>query len=127
MKTTLFAFAALIGIGACATEPASAWTEVGVRDVGNRADHDVVQLNGHRLYDRIKLCVYRNPVHFMDLNVSFNNGGDQPVPVRSLIPAGGCTRVIDLSGGQRDIARIDMIYREGTWRRRTATVRVFAE
>ncbi len=62
-----------------------------------------------------------------DLDVFFNNGGHQDVSVRERINPGRCTRAIDLNGGDRDIARIAMVYEETSFRRRTATVRVYGE
>ncbi len=117
---------ALVILAACAT-PAAAWTQVGVRDVRDRTDRDVIVLEGPRRFERIKLCVYRNPVHFYDLDVFYGNGGHQDVSVRQRINPGECTRVIDLSGDDRNITRVAMVYEETSFRRRSATVRLFAE
>ena len=117
---------ALIVVAACAT-PASAWTQIGARDVRDRTDRDVIVVEGPRQFERIKLCVYRNPVHFYDLDVFYRNGGHQDVSVRSRINPGECTRAIDLNGDDRNITRVAMVYEETSFRRRTATVRVFAE
>ena len=59
---------AFVMVAACAT-PAAAWTQIGVREVRDRTDRDVIHANGPRQFERIKLCVYRNPVHFYDLDV----------------------------------------------------------
>ncbi len=117
---------ALVMAAACAT-PASAWTQIGVREVRDRTDRDVIHANGPRQFERIKLCVYRNPVHFYDLDVFYRNGGHQDVSVRQRINPGECTRAIDLNGDDRNIARVAMVYEETSFRRRTATVRLFAE
>lgn len=116
----------LVMLAACAT-PASAWTQVGVREVRDHTDRDVIVLEGPRRFERIKLCVYRNPVHFYDLDVAYQNGGHQDVSVRSRINPGQCTRAIDLNGDDRNIARVAMVYEETSFQRRTATVRLFAE
>lgn len=55
-------------VAACAT-PASAWTQIGVREVRDRTDRDTIVVEGPRQFERIKLCVYRNPVHFIDVDV----------------------------------------------------------
>lgn len=110
-----------------AATPALAWDVVGVRDVRDRTERDTIALEGHRQFERIKLCVYRNPVHFLDLDVRFQNGGHQDVSLRQRINPGECTRVIDLTGDDRDITTISMLYEETSFRRRHATVRVFAE
>lgn len=127
MKLKALVLGAVLALAAT-TGPAFAWDQIGARDVRDRTDRDTIYLNGHRQFERIKLCVYRNPVHFYDLDVRFNNGGHQDVSVRSRINPGQCTRAIDLNGDDRDIATISMLYEETSWRRGAhATVRVFGE
>ena len=127
MKLRALFLGAALALAATAG-PAFAWDQIGVRDVRDRTDRDTIYLNGHRQFERIKLCVSRNPVHFIDLDVRFNNGGHQDVPVRYRVNAGQCTRVIDLVGNDRDIRSISMLYEETSWRRGAhATVRVYGE
>jgi hypothetical protein len=127
MKTVLFALAAASATALCAG-PAAAWDQIATREVRERMETDVVSLPGGREFRRLKVCVYRNPVHFRDMDVRFRNGGRQDVSLRSRINAGGCTRVIDLEGGSRDVQTITMRYEETSrGRLQTATVRIFAE
>lgn len=112
---------------AAAAGPAAAWEVIGVRDVRDRTDRDTIVVEGHRQFERIKLCVYQQPVHFFDVDVYFRNGGHQDVSVASRINPGDCTRVIDLNGDDRDITSISLLYEETSFRRRHAVVRVFAE
>jgi hypothetical protein len=127
MTAKLFAaVAALTGI-AIAASPAAAWDVIGVREVADRTDRDTMVIEGHRLFTRIKVCVYRKPVHFYDVDIRFENGGHQDVSVRERINPGQCTRVIDLEGGARDIETISFLYEETSFKRRKATVKVFAE
>lgn len=127
MKLQALVMGAALALAATAS-PAFAWTPLGARDVMDRTDRDTIHLNGHHRFERIKLCVYRNPVHFYDLDVRFNNGGHQDVSVRSRINPGQCTRAINLTGDDRDIAYVTMLYEETSWRRGAhATVRLFGE
>jgi hypothetical protein len=123
------ALGAFLALAACATaEPANAWTQIGVRDVRDRTDRDTIVVEGPRQFERIRLCVYRNPVHFLDVDVRFANGGHQDVDVRQRINPGQCTRAIDLTGDDRNITTISMLYEETSYRRGAhATVRLFAE
>ena len=107
--------------------PASAWDLLGTRDVRDAVDRDVIVVEGARQFQRIRLCAYERPVHIIDLDVHFANGGHQDVSVRARIRPGDCTRAIDLVGDDRNITRVAMVYEETSFRRRTATVRVFAE
>ena len=127
MKFKAFAVCAFLAAAALAG-PAAAWDQVGVRQVRDRTERDTITLSGPRQFERIKLCVYRNPVHFYDLDVRFRNGGHQDVSIRQRINPGECTRAIDLNGDDRNITTVSMVYEETSWgRRRTATVRLFAE
>jgi len=117
---------AALALMACAS-PAQAWDVIGVREVRDRTDRDTIVVEGRRQFERIKLCVYRNPVHFIDVDVHYANGGHQDVSVRERINAGQCTRAIDLNGDDRNITRVVMVYEETSFRRRTATVRLLAE
>jgi hypothetical protein len=127
VKFKAFAVCAFLAAAALAS-PAAAWDQVGVRQVRDHTERDTITLNGPRQFERIKLCVYRNPVHFYDLDVRYANGGHQDVSIRQRINPGQCTRVIDLNGDDRNITTVSMLYEETSWgRRRTATVRLFAE
>jgi hypothetical protein len=126
MKTKLIAAAAAILAASAAASPAAAWDLIGTREVRDRTDRDTMAIEGRRDYRQIKVCVYRHPVHFIDLDVSFRNGGHQDVSIASRINPGKCTRNIDLDGGARDIATISFLYEETSFKHRTATVKVFA-
>lgn len=128
MRLNAALLGAALAITACATpSPAAAWTQIGVREVRDRTERDTIAVQGPRRFDRIKLCVYRNPVHFLDLDVRYANGGRQDVSVRTRINPGECTRAINLEGDDRNITTVSMVYEETSFRRRTATVRLFAE
>ncbi|MBK6704077.1 MAG: hypothetical protein IPG56_10230 [Caulobacteraceae bacterium] len=90
-------------------------------------EQDTIVLAGGVRSIMCGFAVYRNPVHFRDLDIVFRNGGHQDVAIAARINPGDCSRAIDLDGGQRDIERITMRYEETSARRRTATVRVFAQ
>lgn len=126
MNFKTLAISAFVALAATAG-PAAAWDVIGTRDVRDRTDRDTIIVEGHRQFERIKLCVYRQPVHFYDVDVHFRNGGHQDVSVRERINPGQCTRAIDLNGDDRDITSISMLYEETSFRRRHATVRVLAE
>jgi hypothetical protein len=116
-----------VGLAMCIATPSFAWTQIGARDVRDRTERDTIVVEGPRQFERIKLCVYRQPVHFLDVDVRFANGGHQDVSVRERINPGQCTRAIDLNGDDRNITTVSMVYEETSLRRRHATVRLFAE
>jgi hypothetical protein len=130
VKFKAFLATAVVALAACATAPPAAaeWRVIGARDVRDRTDRDTIVVEGPRRFERIKLCVYRNPVHFIDVDVRYANGGHQDVSVRQRINPGECTRAIDLNGDDRNITAVSMLYEETSWRRGAhATVWLFAE
>lgn len=114
-------------LAAIATPAFAAWSVIGVREVKDRTESDTIVVSGGRTFNRIKICVKRNPVRFIDVDVYFRNGGHQDIGVAERLNPGQCTRVIDLEGGNRDISRIDFRYEETSVRRARAQVRVLAE
>jgi hypothetical protein len=50
--------------------------------------------------------------------VHFGNGGDMRVQMRSVIPDGGQTRIIDLPGDRRLIKSVEFWYAKASWNRR---------
>lgn len=127
MKLRMFVCAAALAFASAAGPAAAEWVLVGQRQVTDHAESDTIVLGGHRQYERIRLCVAHNPVHFIDLDIHFRNGGHQDASIASRINAGDCTRAIDLTGDDRDIDRIVLRYEETSRRRARAMVRVFAE
>lgn len=126
MKKLFAAALAAAPFVASAASASAAWDLIGTKEVLDRTDRDTIVVEGRRAYDRIKICVYQAPVRFYDVDVNFRNGGHQDVAVRARINPRGCTRVIDLEGGQRDITTISMLYEETSFKKRRATVKVFA-
>jgi hypothetical protein len=103
------------------------WDTIGTRDVGWNNDRDTIPVRGAARYRQIRLCAFGGPVHMMDLDVRFANGGHQDVNVRSLIRAGSCTRNIDLNGQDRNMTSISVLYERARIRwRRNPQVRVQA-
>jgi len=127
VKPLLLALA-LAAASVAAATPAAAWDLLGSRDVRDAVDRDTISLPGARRFERIRLCVYERPVHFIDVTVRFANGASQDVPVRARIRPGQCTRALDLVGDDRNITAVDMAYEANTPRRGVgAQVRLFGE
>ena len=128
MKLTLHLSAAgALAALAVATPAAADWDVIGVREVKDRVERDSMSIDGRRTFNRIKICVARNPVHFIDVDIYFRNGGHQDVSLAQRLGPGECTRAIDLEGGDRDVSRIDFVYEETSRRHARAEVRVLAE
>jgi hypothetical protein len=101
------------------------WTLLGERHIDGRVDNDKIDVgraNGR--FRAIQFRVYGGTVMFDHIRVKYLNGETDDISVRSEIPAGGRTRVIDLPGNRRVIESVSMWYGKGSWRTRP-TVRVY--
>jgi hypothetical protein len=102
------------------------WVLLGTRAVNDRADHDVIVVTGARGDFRgVKLTVQRAAIDFHRVVVHYGNGTKQELELRNTIPAGGETRIIDLTGNERIINRVEFWYDAKTIRGRRAVVRLF--
>lgn len=99
---------------------------LGQRAVNDRADHDVIPVTGVKgEFKGIKLTVQRAAVDFHRVLVHYGNGTKQEIELRNTIPAGGESRIIDLTGAERIINRVEFWYDANTIRGRRAVVRLF--
>jgi hypothetical protein len=125
MKLAASISAALLALAAAG--PAAAWEFLGQREVGASADRDSIMVSDGRQYKQIRICVEKQAVAFIDLDVVFGNGARQDVPVRARIPAGQCTRNIGFPGGRRRISRVNFVYEDGGWRDGRPIVRLYGD
>lgn len=122
----------LLAIGSLAAptiiEAEPDWILLGVRDVSDRIDHDVIAVTkAEGRFSAIQIRVFRAAVDFHRVVVHFRNGATQDVELRSTIPAGGESRRIDLPGDDRIITKVEFWYDAKTARGRRAVIRLFGQ
>src|SRR5687767_5921495 len=104
------------------------WNERGWRTIGfttvDGRDRDTIYLPGRTRQTAIRLCSMNAPLRLRDFDIRFENGGRQDVNTRAVLPAGRCTRAIDLRGNRRDIASVRLRYEPITRRAYRPVVRV---
>lgn len=118
MTRTFILASAAAAAAFIATAPASAqqwrWNEQGWRTVGYKTvdgrDSDTVYLPGRSTQRSIRVCSLNAPLHLRDFDVRFANGGRQDVNTRAVLPAGRCTRAVDLKGNRRDVVSVRLKY-----------------
>jgi hypothetical protein len=118
MTRTLILAAATAAATVIAVAPANAqqwrWDERGWRTLGytrvDGRDRDTIYLPGRSRQSAIRLCSMNAPLRLRDFDVRFDNGRRQDVNTRAVLPAGRCTRAIDLRGNRRDIASVRLRY-----------------
>ena len=90
---------------------AGPWKFVGDKIVGWGVDHDVIHTGNSRDdFRQLKLRVTDGPLKMYDMKIHFDNGDVQDVSIRNVIRQGGESRVIDLNGGLRHIAKVEFWY-----------------
>ena len=118
MTRTLILAAAGAAATLVAVIPAEAqqwrWNERGWRTIGytrvDGRDSDRIRLPGTTRQRAIRLCSMNAPLHLRDFDIRFANGQRQDVRTRAVLPAGRCTRAVDLHGNRRDIESVRLRY-----------------
>lgn len=133
MRTLMLA-AAAGAVTMTAAVPAAAqqwrWNERGWRTIAfetvDGRDSDRINLPGRTKQSKIRLCSMNQPLRLRAFDIRFENGGRQDVNTRAVLPAGRCTRAIDLKGNRRDIASVRLRYEPITrsWQRPVVRVQV---
>ncbi len=105
---------------------AQAWTFLGASKVHGHADHDAILVTGLKGdFSAIKLMVENEGIQFERVVVHFANGGKQEMVLRDFIPAGGETRVMDLTGRDRIIRSVDFFYKSNAVTKRKGKVALY--
>ena len=118
MKRILILAAATVASTLIAIAPASAqqsrWDERGWRTIGysrvDGPDKDTIYLPGRTRQREIRLCAINAPLRLRDFDVRFANGRRQDINTRAMLPAGRCTRAVDLRGNRRDLLSVRLRY-----------------
>lgn len=117
--TKLFSVFTVIALFAVATAfkpaPATAkpgdWFFLEDKRVGFGVDHDVIHFGNWKDDVRqIKIRVTDGPLKMYDMKVYFDNGTVQDVQLRNRFAQGTESRIIDLDGGLRHLAKIEFWY-----------------
>jgi hypothetical protein len=109
LAISLFSFTAINKVNE--TNSNQRWKFIGDRKVNFGVDRDVIHFGNLKDdFRKLQVKVTDGPVKMLDMKVYFDNGSVQDVQIRSLIPQGGSTRVIDLDGGLRHLSKIEFWY-----------------
>jgi hypothetical protein len=118
-------FAVLL-LGSSAVALAQRWQYLGEANVDGAVDHDNIVVSSSRgAFRAIQIKVQRAPIEFDRVVIHYGDGDSEPIQIRSRIPAGGQTRVIDLPGNRRIIRSVEFWYARATRSPRKPKVRLF--
>ena len=95
------------------------WEYLGNAHVDGSQDHDSIKVGRSAgSYRAIQLRISGGAINFERVIVRFGNGSQEEIAIRSRIPDGGQTRVIDLPGERRIIQSLDLWYNRDHWGKR---------
>jgi hypothetical protein len=95
------------------------WEYLGESHVDGTQDHDSIRVGRSAgTYRAIQLRISGGAINFERVIVRYGNGTQEEIGIRSRIPDGGQTRVIDLPGERRIIQSLDLWYGKDKWSKR---------
>ena len=88
------------------------WVLLGEQSVGFNVDRDTINVGREEgAFKQIRIESRANDIFLYTIRVVFGNGTDQRVQVNALVPAGGRSAPIDLTGERRAIRTITLDYK----------------
>ena len=90
------------------------WQHIGNAHVDGRADHDRIEVGGGT-FTALQMGVTGGAIGFERIVVHFRNGGDEVLPVGTVVRSGGRTPPIPLRGGAREIRNVEIWYQKGAY------------
>jgi hypothetical protein len=87
------------------------WHKIGETIVSFSKERDEIAVLGADRYAKLKFKVTDAGIMISDITISYEDGTKQDVPVSSTMAMGAESRVIDIPGAEKDIARISFVYK----------------
>lgn len=87
------------------------WSLLGEQTVQGKRDKDVINVGRYEgKFDQLQLVVLDSDIDLKDITVTFSNGEKWSPALRQSFREGQRSRVIDLPGNNRTIAKIELVY-----------------
>ena len=116
----------LVSVTVLAPAQDGRWDYLGQANVDGARDHDnIVVTRARGIFRAIQIKVENSAIEFDHVIVHYGNGTAEPIQIRSVIPAGEQTRVIDLPGEHRVIRSVEFYYSRANFNGRKPKVRLF--
>lgn len=87
------------------------WHKIGETTVNFRTESDEILLIGADRFTALKFKVTDAPVLIKSIEVFFDKGDTQKIPVEMTLKASGESDAVPLEGGERKVKRISFIYK----------------
>ncbi len=106
-----FLISTLIMVGiALSSFDMSKWRIIGQKEAAYGPDRDVLFVKGNDIFSAVKIKVVDAGLNMKDMDIHFENGQIQHVPLQKNFHQGEESRVIDLPGNKRRIEKITFLY-----------------
>ena len=89
----------------------SGWHKIGEVTVNFTKDRDEILVMGADKFESLKFKVLEAPIELIQMDIYFDNGDKQAVPIKQSVKAAGESKVINLKGDERGIKKIVFEYR----------------
>jgi hypothetical protein len=87
------------------------WHKIAETTVSFKKESEEIIVLGADKFASIKLKVKDAPIDLVNLDIYFKDGKKQHVNIAMPIKTEGETRVIDIDGGERDIKKVEFVYK----------------
>jgi hypothetical protein len=96
---------------AVVTDNDPGWHKIGEITASFKMDNESIIVYGRDEFTKLKLKVTDAPIHIDRVQVVFEEGGTQDLSVATPLQAGGETRVLDLTGTNKEIEKVVFTYK----------------
>src|SRR5262249_48994904 len=91
------------------------WELLGTKSIEGRVDSDEIKCHGKDTFTALQFRVTGAAGQFDRIVVEYGNHNARPYPFRMLVRPNGASPVLDLAGGERDIATVKFWYEKASW------------
>lgn len=119
---------AIVAFGSLTAFTGGKWDLLGTRTVNYAVDHDEIVVTGWEgKFDAVKLKVLKGAINMHRFVVHFANGGKQEIELKNNFAPGQESRVVDLTGDDRVIRRIEIWYDTKNKSKKRAIIQVWGK
>jgi hypothetical protein len=93
------------------TSDKTGWHKIGETTVNFQKESDEITVMGADKFASIKFKVLEAPIDLKSIEIFFDKGETQRMTINMPIELKGESRVINLSGGERDVEKIVFVYK----------------
>ena len=113
--TTVAAVLLIAGVAKGVNAQHRGWVLLGTKAIEGRVDYDEIKCHGRETFTALQFRVTGAAVQFDRIVVEYGNHNSRPYPFRMLVRPNGASPVLDLVGGERDIATVKFWYEKASW------------